>query len=326
MLYVKCISKNRNSKGVIVSYTLQDSTGDTMTVTSNQLKDAIMANKVEVDTLKITADGRIINKTERDKDYNKLVSEQDMGQYSKALILGVAPILNKYGHVSGMSGNKVVFTDNTNYIANNIENKEGYAIFKGNQPLRKDFEFIGIKLSFKDVTIYNYNIEQNIGASPISIVIVAPYITLKHNYISINTIDNIFNILRKQKDNNVVGEIFQITFDNEIANLNKDKVYQRTIDIIKRQSKSKQDGRRAYDLMIQCELIYNMYISTGCVDKRYKKLIEPIYEELTNLIYRLTVEFNMSSRNVYEPIARSLFNQYSTILCYTFDLEPLVLF
>ena len=62
MTKVKCISKNRNTKGAIVSYTLQDANGATMNVTGQQIKQAITNGQVEIINLQIDKAGRLIDK------------------------------------------------------------------------------------------------------------------------------------------------------------------------------------------------------------------------------------------------------------------------
>lgn len=64
MVTAKCISKNRDNKGVIVSYTLQDTTGQKMNVTGQQIKAAITAGQIDIVNLQIDKAGRLVDKAE----------------------------------------------------------------------------------------------------------------------------------------------------------------------------------------------------------------------------------------------------------------------
>lgn len=70
MIKVKCISKNRDSKGVIQSYTLQDVKGTTMNVTGQQIKQAIAKGQIEIVNLQIDRAGRLIDKSETKVNVN----------------------------------------------------------------------------------------------------------------------------------------------------------------------------------------------------------------------------------------------------------------
>jgi len=64
MVVAKCISKNRNNRGAIVNYTLQDQTGQQKVVTGQQIKQAIKAGRIMITNLQIDKAGRLIDKTE----------------------------------------------------------------------------------------------------------------------------------------------------------------------------------------------------------------------------------------------------------------------
>lgn len=63
MIKAKCISKNRDSKGVIVNYTLQDQNGQKMNVTGQQIKAAITAGQIDIINLQIDKAGRLVDKS-----------------------------------------------------------------------------------------------------------------------------------------------------------------------------------------------------------------------------------------------------------------------
>lgn len=68
MIEVRCISKNRNDKGKIVSYTLQDVYGRTRVYTATKLKEHMQAkqlgNRLIVRNLQINKAGRLVDKKE----------------------------------------------------------------------------------------------------------------------------------------------------------------------------------------------------------------------------------------------------------------------
>lgn len=65
MVVAKCISKNRNNSGVIVSYTLMDQDGQKKVVTGKQIKEAMKEEKIMLTNLQIDKAGRLIDKTNK---------------------------------------------------------------------------------------------------------------------------------------------------------------------------------------------------------------------------------------------------------------------
>ena len=61
---VKCLSKNRNNKGVIVSYNLQDETGRQFQATGQQIKEEMRKGQFEFVNLQIDRAGRLVDKAE----------------------------------------------------------------------------------------------------------------------------------------------------------------------------------------------------------------------------------------------------------------------
>lgn len=63
MLQVRAISKLRDEKGMLVGYTIQDTTtGQKMNVYKDNLKQAVISKQCEVVNLTLTSDGRLIGK------------------------------------------------------------------------------------------------------------------------------------------------------------------------------------------------------------------------------------------------------------------------
>ena len=56
----KCIQKIRDKNNNITGYVLQDCTGKQVTVSSKELKDAIVNKKIQIINLKLTVDNKLI--------------------------------------------------------------------------------------------------------------------------------------------------------------------------------------------------------------------------------------------------------------------------
>lgn len=61
---VRCLSKNRNNKGVIVSYNLQDETGRQFQATGQQIKEEMRKGQFQFVNLQIDRAGRLVDKAE----------------------------------------------------------------------------------------------------------------------------------------------------------------------------------------------------------------------------------------------------------------------
>ena len=79
MLYVKCIHKFRDKNNNIIGYRLQDLNGQVQDVKTANLKNAIKAGNVHVVNLKLTADNRLIDSTEKVLKNTKVLGEAPTG-------------------------------------------------------------------------------------------------------------------------------------------------------------------------------------------------------------------------------------------------------
>lgn len=95
MIVAKCISKNRNSSGIIKDYTLQDQNGIVMNITGQNLKRAITSGSLAVTNLQIDRAGRLIDKSETE---NNTACKT---QVSKQLIENVGRVYNSEMQGSG---------------------------------------------------------------------------------------------------------------------------------------------------------------------------------------------------------------------------------
>lgn len=77
---VKCLSKNRNNKGAIISYNLQDETGRQFQATGQQIKEEIMKGQFQFVNLQIDRAGRLVDKAEEKqkkvKKYDGIVPDE----------------------------------------------------------------------------------------------------------------------------------------------------------------------------------------------------------------------------------------------------------
>lgn len=73
VLVVTCVERTRDNSGKIISYLLQDSTGNQRRFSPNILKQQIFNGIIRVNNLTLTSDGRLLEKTPEQNDTNKTV-------------------------------------------------------------------------------------------------------------------------------------------------------------------------------------------------------------------------------------------------------------
>ena len=83
MLQVKCIEKFRDKHNIIVGYRLQDSQGNIRDIKPNQLKEAMINKKIDVENLTLTSDNRLVGKLKTEK--HQLSKEEAMILKAKSL-------------------------------------------------------------------------------------------------------------------------------------------------------------------------------------------------------------------------------------------------
>lgn len=289
MIQAKCINKIKNKYGVIEQYTLQDKTGETITVTSKQLKDAILAGKIEIVNLQLTKNNRLMDKNIEDtlKSYSIMDSnineQKSKAQYSKSVMLGMAPVLNEHGHVVDVDSERVLFTDATNIFSRSIYAENVTATFSGTKEINKVMTYMPLTLQFKEVIVNNPCLMTNIGnGNSMGIKVISRDITIKHNCVDIKTVDEIFRLLKNQHKEGYTGNVFKIKIEPGAGNLNTDDIFDRACKILKRQKPSSNNCRRAYDLLIYLQFIYSMWLSTNN-DKRYIDIAQMYIEEFYTL-------------------------------------------
>jgi hypothetical protein len=130
---VKCIKKNRDDKGRIVSYILSDAKGQTIAVTGQQIRNEMQLNRYEFINLQIDKAGRLVDKAEepqevkritRDNRDRTLITKPDAVEHkltSKEIVKDYLRKLNKiYGPYTEDTNNayKFMYALNSNYDSN----------------------------------------------------------------------------------------------------------------------------------------------------------------------------------------------------------------
>ena len=90
MVEAKCMSKNRNSKGCIVNYTLQDRKGNVFSLSEHTIKELICNKLMDVCNLKIDKDGRLIDKFEL--EYRKKAVDAIIKQARQSEVILYDPV------------------------------------------------------------------------------------------------------------------------------------------------------------------------------------------------------------------------------------------
>lgn len=168
-IYCWCISKNRDNKGNIINYTLQDKNGKRVQMTSDQIKAKIRTKEICVVNLQIDTLGRLVDKAgNNDKSikrlgYPKYILKRKYRKGNPQSLIGRELVL-KGKHLATISGDTKITIkgkhyDISEYIARNNINindltifvapfLEGYEIMKSNNPNEefdealKKFEYI----------------------------------------------------------------------------------------------------------------------------------------------------------------------------------------
>ena len=91
-MLVRCLQKNRDAKGNIINYTLQDETGKVFLATGQQIKAEINKGQFKFTNLQIDKSGRLVDKAE--EKVQKTVAKKpnaekyytEAEQYSKELL------------------------------------------------------------------------------------------------------------------------------------------------------------------------------------------------------------------------------------------------
>mgnify|MGYP003290216077 CR=1 FL=1 len=94
MIKATCTEKIRGKYNRIEAYVLQDTQGNMLRTTPDQLKMAIFSKQVEIDNLKLTSDGRLIDKEPTD-NIKFSTEEEKFKRYTDSMISMIATEINK---------------------------------------------------------------------------------------------------------------------------------------------------------------------------------------------------------------------------------------
>ena len=163
MVLAKCISKNRNYRGRIISYTLQDQNGKQRVVNGHQLKEAMQAGRIDIVNLKIDRAGRLVDKVE-------LV-------YKKSKNIDWEYILGNMRERRFQYGDIVILFGDSKKTKDIQSEKEIKELWRNEQTLR----------------LYDYNATVNINNINVFIIIPEPSTSWYRN-------DNADNLMKLLKD------------------------------------------------------------------------------------------------------------------------------
>ena len=97
MLVAKCIEKIRDKNGKIVKYRLQDKTGSQTELEAKLVKKFILESQMDIVNLQVTADGRLVDKTEDNSQYKSAEEkEQYLNTVANKAIEFIVPILKEF--------------------------------------------------------------------------------------------------------------------------------------------------------------------------------------------------------------------------------------
>lgn len=229
--------------------------------------------------------------------------EKEYKQLQKLKMLGVSTDCDKNGVNTNSMYDTLFVTDNNRKFYR--ETHANTAIFSG----RKHLEFTMFGFGDTIKIICKHAIIKNITAYPCiipiddvnSVIIKAKYIDLISEFVSIDTVDEIFTILRTIVSQGLVSSYKIICVDFEKVGITSKMVYERVwkllvtvVDGSKSKCKAyetlfkdrflKDDQRYPVLLIALIQLSVSMYISTGYKNKDFFYVIDKCNEELDNFI------------------------------------------
>ena len=267
MIAVKCTNKLRDNNNIIVGYEIVSVTGEKRAVSKDELKNAIVKGLILVTNLKLSKDGKLVNRsteeeaqivkqfTQRnasEEDAEKLKSRNERISL-KANMMGTAVGIDEYGRINNIPSNDIVtitpeaksFASFTGTLNDKI------VIFTGTNtfslPGKTQF------FSCKQVIIQNPAIVELLYTNRIN----CKEIMLDFDSIDAKTLDIIFKIYKSEY--NQLGFLKNITIKRN--RLDKDEAITKADKILARQKPSGQAERRCYDIVAYLRLIKTLRTS-----------------------------------------------------------------
>lgn len=146
MLVAKCIEKIRDKNGKIVKYRLQDKTGSQTELEAKLVKKFIMESQMDIVNLQVTADGRLVDKTEDNSQYKSTEEkEQYLNTVANKVIEFILPILKEFPDARS---EKIELTSNDGKLAYLSSEEKSLKIIR--EIIRQE------RLSAIKIVVYNY--------------------------------------------------------------------------------------------------------------------------------------------------------------------------
>lgn len=172
MIQAICIKKNRDEKGNIINYVIQDCNGEYKTVTGIQIKQAIKAGQLFVVNLQIDKAGRLIDREESYRsstiDTMSDTEKQFMNELIRGIVQETTNNLYEYGCLHNNRINELLFfcLDHAVTFDQNLSKKQSrvYRYFSNNKIELKTekeiIEVIGKGILLKNGYLYQMCMKQ----------------------------------------------------------------------------------------------------------------------------------------------------------------------
>lgn len=279
MIWVTCVDKIRDNNNIIVEYKIADLNGEHRIVSKEALKIAILQGQVEVVNLKLSKDGKLMDRATEEqarlmKNLNLgVVTEADNRAYVKGKMLGAVPTVDEDGiTIDWPDADEIMITPNVKYMRNRDKLNNKTIIFTGNNSVEFDIN----RIYYKKAVIMNPTIIE-----PFMNHDFRAHITiLDFDNINLKALDIIFKYLKQDVDtywNYGSNGYSYVLVSNK--RLDYADVYDKAEQVLKRQKPSDRVNRRCYDLIVYLRFIYSIYLSFN--EKTIIKFADPYLKELT---------------------------------------------
>lgn len=290
MIWCKCINKIRDKNGIITDYCIVSVGGEQRVVSKNQLKTAIANNQVALVNLKLSKDGKLMDRAIEEEaqltknltfkdlqdDKKQEIIQKNEKMMLKANMLGIAAQMDSYNVVVGCSNvDRIVIPPNARGADLRALSK-----FRGKTlVVPENTEWgrslpIGMQhlLSTADILVIR---DEALCAHVNDHKITADNIVFDFSNINEKTLDIIFKTY-KDEVNAFTNKLREITIVN--SRLDEDTAVGRCRKILLRQKPSSVVDRRAFDLITYLRLIRTVKDSYN--DNKLKDLTKQYIDEL----------------------------------------------
>ena len=260
MIWCKCVDKIRDKNGVILQYDLVSVSGERKIVDKDALKRAIMNNQIGVVNLRVSSDGKLLNRSIEDearltaqlssKNIEQVEQEKIANKEKrfamKANLLGAAATLDSNGVVIGIpQKGRIIVTPDAKYIGSNLEWNGREVEINGTNVIKN---------------LHNMNLADTvIVKNPTTLADISEHnlrphkLILDFDQIDEKTIDIIFKTYKTEVEDDITYHSKQILINPD--RLPEDKAVDRARKILMRQKPSSKEARRCYDIVVYLRLI-----------------------------------------------------------------------